>query len=149
VKYNRKQLESHCEKLERLYLSTACNEYFDLGIRIAEGEAEIVIPIDEKFLGVAGTLHDSVCFTAMADSARCAVNSIVNNALVVTCNLNMHLDRPIVAKEIMARSRFVGMSGDQYLAESVLTDSQGGEIGRASGAFVPSEIRLSAEMGYE
>lgn len=149
VKYNKQQLQTHCEKLERMCLSAPINEYYDLGIRVAEGEAEIVIPIQEKFLGAARTVHESVCFTALADSALCAVNSIVDKVLVIAANFSIHLDRPITSDEIIARSRFVGMSGDQYLAESVLTDSEGNGIGRASGAFIQSDIRLSAEIGYE
>ena len=40
-------------------------------------------------------------------------------------------------------------SGDQYLTDSILTDREGNEIGRGNGAFVESEIGLSADMGYE
>ena len=70
MKYNAKQRQTHCDKLERMYLSSPCNEYYDLGVRIAEGEAEVVIPIEERLLGAGGTVHDSVCFAALADSAR-------------------------------------------------------------------------------
>ncbi len=149
LKYTKQQLATHCEKLERMYLSAPCSEYYDLGIRIVEGEAEVMIPIEEKFQDAAGTVHDSVCFTAMSGSALSAVNSIVDKLLVVTANFDIHIERPIKSEEIIARSRFVGMSGDQYLAESILTDPEGNELGRGNGAFVQSEIPLSAEIGYE
>jgi acyl-coenzyme A thioesterase PaaI-like protein len=142
-------LEIHCERLERLYLAAPCNEYYDPGVRISEGEAEIVIPIQEKFFRVAGAVHSSICFTAMADSAVLAVNSIVEKALVVTLNFDIQLTCPIATGELIARSRFLGMSGNRYLADSVLTDSEGQELGRGNGAFMESDISLASTIGYE
>ena len=149
AEFNKKQLESHWEKLERMYLSAPCNEYWDSGVRISEGEAEILIPIQERFLRTAGAIHESVYFAAMDDSAALAVNSISGKTLVVTVSFNVHLPGPCATGELIARGRLLGMSGDHYLAESVLTDPVGNEIGRGSGAFVESSIVLSTEIGYE
>jgi acyl-coenzyme A thioesterase PaaI-like protein len=146
--YNKRQSEVHCEKLERLYLSAPCNEYYDPGVRIAAREAEIVIPIQEKFLRAAGTVHSSVCYTAMSDSAILAVNSIVEDALVLSASFNMYLTGSVAEGELVARGRFMDVSGDHYLADSVLTDAQGTEIGRGNGTFVASRIPLSDEIGY-
>ncbi|MFC1597463.1 PaaI family thioesterase [Planctomycetota bacterium] len=146
--YNEKLVSAHCEKLEHLYLAAPCNEYFDPGVRISEGQAEIVIPIQEKFFRAAGSVHASIFFTAMADSALFAVNSIVENALVLTVSFNTDLTRPISAGELIARGRFLDKSDDRYLADSVLTDPEGREIGRGSGAFAESTIPLSPEIGY-
>lgn len=146
--YNEKIVAAHCEKLEHLYLAAPCNDYFDPGIRVSEGEAEIVIPIQEKLLRSPGVVHPSVCFTALADSALFAVNSIVEKALVVTLGFNMDLTHPISAGELIARGRFLGKSDDRYLAESVLTDPEGQEIARGSGTFVESTLPLSPQIGY-
>jgi len=146
--YNEKLVAAHCEKLEHLYLAAPCSEYFDPGIRVSEGQAEIVIPIQEKFFRAGGSAHASVCFTAMADSALFAVNSIVENALVLTVSFHTDLTRPISGGDLIARGRFVGRSDERYLAESVLTDSEGREIGRGSGAFAESTIPLSPDIGY-
>jgi acyl-coenzyme A thioesterase PaaI-like protein len=147
--HSKKLLETHFEKLERLYLAAPCNGYYDPGVRISEGEAEIVIPIQETFYGAAGAVHTSICFTAMADSAALAVNSIVEKALVVTVNFELSSITPFATGELLARSRFLGMSGNHYLAESALTDSNGKEIGRGGGAFMESDILLSSDIGYE
>ncbi|MBC8871697.1 MAG: PaaI family thioesterase [Planctomycetes bacterium] len=143
--YEKKQLEAHYEKLERLYLTAPYNEYWDPGVRISQGEAEILIPIQEKFLDAAGAVHASICFTAMVDSAVLAINSMVESALVVAVNFDTHLARPVGNGELIARSRFVGMSGNHYLAESVLTDSEGQEIGNGNGAFTESDAALSSD----
>jgi acyl-coenzyme A thioesterase PaaI-like protein len=147
--FNRRQLESHCEKLERMYLSAPVNEYWDPGVRISEGEAEILIPIQERFLRAPGAIHESVYFAAMGDSAALAVNSISGKTLVVTASFDVRFPGPRAAGELIARGRFLGVSGDHYLAESVLTDPEGNEIGRGNGAFVESSIALSPEIGYE
>jgi acyl-coenzyme A thioesterase PaaI-like protein len=146
--YSKNLLDTHWEKLERLYLGAPCNEYFDPGVRIAEGEAEVVVPIQDKFFRVGGDVHSAIGFTAMVDSAALAVNSMVEKALVVPVNFDTQLTCPLATGELIARSRFLGMSGDHYLAESVMTDSEGRELGRGKGAFKESDISLSADIGY-
>ena len=147
-RHSKKLLEAHCDKLERMYLGAPCNEYYDPGVRIVEREAEVVIPTRDKFFDVAGAVHASVCFAAMADSAVLAVNSVVEKYLVVALNFDIHLTGSTATGELIARSRFVGMSGNHYLAESVLTDGEGMEISRGNGALVESGISLSPDIGY-
>ena len=140
--YNRKQLEARWEKLEHLYLAAPDNQDFDPGIRVSEGEAEIVLPTQEKFLHRSGAVSDSVCFTVLNDSAAFAVNSVAEETLVTTADFHVYLTHVSVAGELIARGRFVGMADEHYLAESVLTDSEGREIGRGSGVFVGSSTSL-------
>lgn len=146
--HNKKKLEEHARKLERMYLAAPCNQYYEPGIRVSEGEAEIVIPIQEKFLDAAGSVHESVCCRAMSDAARLAVSSLVEGVVISTVSFNFLLSRPLAEGDLIARGRFMGMSENHYLAESVLTDPQGQEIGRGTGAFVKSQVSLSPEMGY-
>ena len=144
-RHDKRLLDAHCKELERRYLAAPINQHFDPGVRISEGEAEILIPPQERFSDLTGTVHASVCFTAMADSAALAVNSIVDKALIAVVRFDTQLTRPIAAGALIAGSRFVGMSGKHYLAESVLTDSDGQEIGKGSGEFVESEASLSTD----
>lgn len=146
--FNAKAREIHCEKLVHLYLAAPYNEYLDPGIRIAEGEAEIVVPIQGKFLRPGQSVHGSVCFAAMNDSAMFAVNSMVPDFLVVTENFDVQLTGAIASGEMIARARLLGTSGERYLAESVLTDADGNELGRGNGAFVVGELPLSPDIGY-
>lgn len=146
--HNKKLLEAHCERLEHMYLTARHNEYYDSGVRISEGEAEIVIPVQAKFSHAAGAVHDSICYAAMADSASLAVNSVVDKGLVVAVNFSIQLSHPIAADELMAKSRFLGMSEGHYLAESVLTNSGGKELGRGNGTLMESSIPLSQQIGY-
>lgn len=145
----KKLLEAHFEKLEHMYLAAPCNEYYEPGVRISEGAAEIVIPIKKKFFHAAGAVHESVLIKAMSDSALLAVNSAIERVFVSTVNFNTYLAYPVATGELIARGRFMSKSGNHYMAEAVLTDSEGNEIGRGSGTFKESRTSLSARIGYE
>ncbi len=140
--YNQKQMEAHWEKLEHLYLSAPGKEECDAGIKISDGLAEIVIPMQEKFLEPSGNVSSSICFTAMNDSAAFAVNSVVVKSLVTTAEYHIHFARSAAQGDLVARSRFVGTSEDYYLAESVLLDTQGNELGQGSGVFRTTDAAM-------
>ncbi len=145
----KKKLEAHFEKLERMYLAAPCNADGEPGIRVTEGEAEIVLPIEEQHRRSGGSVHGAVYFQAMDDAASAAVNSMVDDVLVQTMNFSVCLEKPIVAGELVARGRLVDVSEGHYMAEAALADSEGNEIARGNGVYVRSEIALSSDIGYE
>lgn len=147
--FKQEKREEHFRKLERFYLEARGNRAYEPGIQIIEGEAEIVFPIREDFCHPQGTIHGSICFKAMNDSALYAVNSIINDVLVLTESFNVYLTHPVASGELIARSRYISILGNRYLAESVVIDSERNEIGRGSGAFVKSDTPLSPEIGYQ
>jgi acyl-coenzyme A thioesterase PaaI-like protein len=143
IKHDRTKHEDHFERLERLYLAAPYNDLHDPGIRVASGEADIVIPIQDKLSHPAG-IPGTVILKAMNDSAAFAANSLVEQHYVLTASFEVSLTGVVPRGEIIARGRFVGMSGDKYLAESMLTDVDGKEIGRGHGTFVVSSIELDS-----
>jgi uncharacterized protein (TIGR00369 family) len=147
--YNKRQRAAHCRKLESMYLAAPCNEYYDPGIRISEGEAEIVIPVQKKFLDAAGSVHGSVFHRALNDAALFAVNSIVPKELMLSTDFHIRLTGATAEGDLIARGRVVGMSEDHCLAEAVVLDGEGGELGRGTGIFEKTETPLSPDMGYE
>lgn len=146
--HNEKTRREHFTKLENMYVAARCNDYFEPGIRVGEGEAEIVIPVQEKFFHAGGSVHGSVYFKALDDAAFFAVNSLVSRFFVLTVSFNTHFSRRVTGGNLVARGRYIGRSGGNYVAESVLTDHDGNEIARGSGTFAESGIRLSAKIGY-
>ena len=140
--------KKHYENLERAYLAAPYNEFHEPGIRVAAGEADVVIPIQEKLSHPAG-IPGTVILKAMNDSAAFAVNSLVEHHYVLTVSFSVSLTGTVPSGELIARGRYVGMSGDKYLAESMLTDTEGNEIGRGDGAFIVTNIELafSAKTG--
>jgi len=147
--YNKKQRAAHCRKLESMYLAAPCNKYYEPGIRISEGEAEIVIPVKQKFLDAGGSVHGSVYHRAMSDAALSAVSSLVPKELVSSSGFDIQMSRSVAEGELIARARVVGMSEEHCLAEAVLVSGEGEELARGGGAFVKTEIPLSSDMGYK
>ncbi len=147
--HKEKLLQDHCEKLEHLYLTAPSSAYHDPGVRIARGEAEIVIPIRDPFRQADGTVHPSICHGAMCDAAMLAVNSVVEDVLVRVVSFHIYMADGVQADELVAQGRFLGISGGHHLAEAVLTDSQGAELGRGNGAFLPGNTTLAADIGYQ
>jgi acyl-coenzyme A thioesterase PaaI-like protein len=146
--HNQKLLEEHLSKLERMYLSTPCNDFQDPGVSITMGAAEIVIPMQDAFLDATRSVGSSVCFRAMDDAARLAVNSTVKDVLMATVAFNIHLVRPSAAGELIARGQLIDVSEDDFLARAVLVDAEGQEIGRGSGSYAKSDVSLTSEVGY-
>jgi acyl-coenzyme A thioesterase PaaI-like protein len=146
--YNKRQRVAHCRKLESMYLNAPCNEYYEPGIRVSEGEAEVVIPVRDKLLDAAGSVHASVLHGAMNDAALLAANSIVPRELMRNAGFNILFTGTIAAGELIARGRVIGIPEDHYLTEVVAMDGEGRELGRGTGTFVKTEIPLSSVIGY-
>jgi len=148
-KHNKKQQELHLEKLENLYLSDQVNKDLDPGVKILEGEAEIHIPVREKVSNTDGSIIGCICYKLMEDAAILALNSIVNDVQVTASNFNIYLSNSIASRELTARAKFIGESGNQILVETVVLDDNRSEIARGNGAFNKSSIKLEQLDGYK
>jgi uncharacterized protein (TIGR00369 family) len=131
-----------------MYLSAPCNEYYEPGIRVSEGEAEVVIPLQEKLLDAAGFVHGSVLHRAMSDAALFAASSVVPKELMASTGFNVQVTRTTAERQLIARGRLIDCSDDHCLAEAVVVDAKGVELGRGTGTFAKTEIPLSADLGY-
>ncbi len=144
-RHNKELLAAHFERLEQMYLADDRNEKDDAGIRIHEGESEIVTPIDRQHLRRDGSLDNGICFKLLIDAASLAANSVVRDVLVRAESFEVRYAHMTPAGELAARGRLVGLSGGQYLTESVVVDSEGHEVCRGAGAFVRSDAGLGSE----
>lgn len=142
---NRKQRRFHLEVLERQYLTGPHIQSLDPGISIAEGEADILVPLRKELQDPSGRLRSSICINVMNDAATYAVSSLVGRGGTHTESFNVSLTDTVPSGDLLARGCFVGMSGSRYLAESILVDSEGREIGRADGVFILSQTTVLGE----
>lgn len=149
LNYKKKKLKEHFAKLERMYLSDSSNDQYEPGIRVSEGAADILIPLKKGFLYPSGKVKSSVCFKAMADSASFAVNATVADLTVKPVAFSIYMTEAPPAGMLIARGRFIGVSGDHFMAESLLTDHDGAEIARGNGTFAANGTKLTPEIGYE
>jgi len=140
--------EEHFRKLERAYLRAPTNEYYQPSICVAEGEAEIVVPVRPEFFHAAGAIHGSVYFKVLDDAAFFAANSLVSDCLVLTASFNLNLLRPVSAGELRATGRVVSASRRVIVAEADAVGPDGKLAARGTGTFMRSEIPLAPEIGY-
>jgi len=144
-KHNQALLTAHLERLEQMYLSDDRNEKDDAGVRIREGESEIITPIDRQHFRPEGSLDNAICFKLLDKAASLAVQSVVRDVFVRAGSFNVRYAQMTPAGELAARGRLLGLSEGQYLAESVVVDSEGREVCRGIGAFVKSDTALGGE----
>jgi uncharacterized protein (TIGR00369 family) len=140
--------EEHFRRLERMYAAAPINRYYEPVLRIAEGTADLTIPVKPDFFHAAGAVHGSVYFKALDDSAFFAANSLVRDVFVLTVTFNVYFTRPISEGELRATGTVVHRSINLIVADSVVLDSKGRQIARGSGTFMRSRIELSGLVGY-
>lgn len=138
----------HHRKLERLYLSAPTNRYYRPTIDIAEERAEIAVDVREAFHHAAQAVHGSVYFKLLDDAAFFAVNSVVPDVFVLTVTFDVQLLRPVSSGTMRATGRLVHASRRLYVGAAEVHDGEGRLLGRGSGTFLPSDIRLDPEVGY-
>jgi acyl-coenzyme A thioesterase PaaI-like protein len=68
---------------------------------------------------------------------------------MLTASFNLYMTRPISEGEMKATGRVVYGSRRFFVAEAVAVNSDGQEVARGSGTFMPSSISLTPEVGYE
>lgn len=138
----------HYRKLERMYAAAPVSQWYGTVISIADGEAEVRLPIRPDFHHAAHAVHGSVYFRVLDDAAFFAVNSRVGDVLVLTVSFTVHFARPIAHGELRAVGRVLHGAGRLFLGESDLIDDRGQLLGHGSGVFTRSSIKLGTEIGY-
>lgn len=138
----------HHRKLERMYVAAPTNDYYEPTIRIGDGVAEIRIVVRPDFFHAARAVHGSVYFKALDDAAFFAANSLIDDVLVLTTSLNVHLLRPVSQGELTASGEVVSRSRRLLVAESRLRDAQDRLLATATGTFVAGRIELGPDIGY-
>ena len=141
--------EAHFGKLERMYQRAPANARYDPSLTVGEGEAELVLPVEESLFHPLGAVHGAVLFKTLDDAAFFAANSLVADHFVLTTDFNCYFERPVSEGEIRATGEVVNDNPDQLIAEAVATDGEGNELARGSGTFRTSDAELGPEIGYE
>jgi uncharacterized protein (TIGR00369 family) len=139
--------DDHFRRLERMYAAAPVNEYFRPEMKVADGQAEVIIPVRPDFFHAARAVHGAVYFKAMDDAAFFAVQSVVTDVFVLTVSFNVYLTRPVSEGTLRSVGRVVQRSRQMFLAESELFNG-GKAVGRGSGAFMRSTTPLSSLAAY-
>jgi len=140
--------QAHFRALERMYQHAPINEFFRPVMEVSEAKAVIEIEVSEKHHHAAGAAHGSVYFKMLDDAAFFAANSLEPNNFVLTASFTTYLERPVVRGKIRAEGKVVNESKQQFIAESVLYDENGKELGRGNGIFVRGRTPLIEAKGF-
>ena len=140
--------DRHFLALQNMYLAAPINEFYRPSIEVSDSEATIEIEVSEQFFHSAGAVHGSVYFKMLDDAAFFAANSLEREVFVLTTSFTTYLTRPISSGTLRSVGRVVNRNKSQVLAEAVLYDSEGNQVGRGSGVFVRSKLPLSEARGY-
>ena len=141
--------ERHFRCLESMYAAAPINKIYMPKIEIREGKATIEIELSEKFHHAAGAVHGSVYFKMLDDAAFFAVNSLEGDVFVLTTSFTTYLTRPVSHGNLRSVGRVVNRNKTQFIAESVVYDSEGNEVGRGNGIFVRGRFPLREALGYK
>jgi len=138
----------HHRKLERMYAAAPINDYFAPRLRIERGEAEIQIDVRTDFHHAAGAMHGVVYFKALDDATFFAANSLVEDVFVLTAGFEIQFLKPVIDGTVYARARVTEEEGPRIVAVGELFDSDNRLVGRGTGRFARSKIRLTPEVHY-
>lgn len=139
----------HYAKLRNMYLGAPCNKNYNAELSVYKGAATVTIPVKQHMFHAGGALHGSIYFKALDDAAFFAVNSLVEEAFVVTVSFNVYFTKPVTSGVLISEGKVKSRGKVIYVAESVLTDSSGTSVARGSGTFMASKIKLVPEIGYK
>ena len=134
--------DDHLIHMKKMYESAPINEYFKQTLHLKRGSSEIHMLIDPKFYHAAGAVHGAVFFKMLDDAAFFAVNSLIEDAFVVTTQFNIYYFRPLFEGNVIARGKLIHESKSSYHAESWLENEEGKELARGTGTFVKSKLEL-------
>lgn len=140
--------EQHFRSLENMYQAAPINEFYKPVMWVTEGVATIEINISEKFHHSAGGVHGSVYFKMLDDAAFFAANSLEKEFFVLTTSFTTYLTRPVYLGKLRTVGRVVNRNKLQYIAESIVYDSDNNEVGRGNGIFVRGKVPLIEAAGY-
>ncbi len=138
----------HYRALENMYAAAPINQIFQPVMEVSEGRSEIHITVSEKFHHSAGGVHGSVYFKMLDDAAFFAANALEYTYFVLTKKFTTQFTRPIATGTMTAIGEIIEQNEHEFLAESVLYDANGREIGQGDGVFVCGRLPLVGAKGY-
>ena len=140
--------DEHFRRLERMYVAAPANEYFRPEIRIEQGRAEVRLEVRPDFFHAANAVHGSVYFKLLDDATFFAASSLVDDVFVLTTAFTIYFMRPVSSGVMTARGTVVSKSPRLLIGEGTIVDTDGREVARGSGTFMPSRTRLDERIGY-
>ena len=137
-------MEEHFSKLQELYLSAKINSrlFPTSTIEIRAKEATISLEVSDNYHHGFNAMHGAIYFKLLDDAAYFAVNSVVQDQLVVTSTFNTQLLRPHKTGKLIATGTLTFASRSLFYAESEIKNTEGKIIAKGQGQFMKSGIKF-------
>lgn len=140
--------DKHYKALESMYLAAPINKIFNPQITVSRESAVIEIKVNESLFHSAGAVHGAVYFKLLDDAAFFAANSIESDFFMLTVSFKTNLVKPISSGRMKSVGHVTRINRKQIIAESVVYNGDGNEIGRGRGVFVKGKLPLAEALGY-
>jgi uncharacterized protein (TIGR00369 family) len=140
--------DEHFAKLQRMYLSAEANRLDAPAMRIARGSCEISMAIRSVHFHSAGTVHGSVFFRLLDDSAYFAAASLERNFFMLTAEFSVHFVRPANRERLRAVGKILYRTHRITVAESKVFDYKDRLVATGSGSFISGQKPLDGRLGY-
>ena len=109
-------------------------------VLLAKGKAKVTAPAKAEYCHSAMALHGSSYFKMLDDAAFFAAQSLNHENFVVTTSFTTYITRPVdpsVVPYLTSTGTVTSASKSLIIAESVVRQPDGVEVGRGSGTFMP------------
>lgn len=140
--------DEHYAKLRRMYLSAEANRLDAPEMRITRGSCEVSMAIQSAHFHSAGTVHGSVFFRLLDDSAYFAAASLERSCFLVTTQFSVNFVRPANREYLRATGTVLYRTPRITVAESKVFDYKNRLVATGSGSFISSQKALDERLGY-
>jgi len=111
-------------------------------------KAEITQEVTARYFHAVQSLHGSVYFKMLDNAVYFSEQSIIQDAFIYTCTLNIQLLRVIKSGIIKGNGTITLQSKSLYIADAILYDEKNWEMARGSGTFMKSQFPLDEKLWY-
>ena len=139
--------DEHFENMKKMYVKREVNSRFRPRVFIASGMAEVEIPVDPEHFHSGESVHGSVYFKIMDDSAFFAANSLEKTFFILTSTFNTYITHPVSTGSLKSVARVVSQAGSQFIVEAVCYN-ENKEVARGNGMFIRTKRLLSGVADY-
>lgn len=139
----------HYKALENMYLAAPINKIFPPTLAVGEHKAEVSLDIIPDYFHTAQSLHGSVYFKMLDDSAFFAAQSAVDDVFVFTVKFTTNIRKPVIKGRVRAEGKIDKIDGKKIFASSIMYDENGDEVASGEGLFLPSKSPLTAIPEYK
>ena len=134
--------EDYYKTLKECYENAPINKFYQPTATIADGIAEIRMPLKEDFYHYGNYQHGSVYFKMCDDAGYFAAQSQEFEKFIVTASYNIYFLKPIKLGQMVAKGSILNKTKTQFICETVIFNDNKDIIARGSGVFVRSSRPL-------